>query len=91
MWEGMLATTWPFCTLEVGRDQLVFENKLLGRRHVLTHNDVVSIERKIYLPFVAWGIKLRNSKSGTPRNLRFWVINLDQMMNALKTSGWIVS
>ncbi|MFA6394086.1 MAG: hypothetical protein WCW25_04405 [Patescibacteria group bacterium] len=89
MWSGILATTWPFITLEINKDYLILHNELLQRDYLLSKKEVIKIELKNYIPFIANGIRIYHANKNYDEIIIFWVFRLNKLIETLKETGWL--
>jgi hypothetical protein len=73
VWIGGRSATWPFARLSASPQELTVDVALFG---VFTFypQDVVIIERIIFIPVIAWGIRIRHSHRDYPQRFIFWSV-----------------
>lgn len=91
MWHGFIATTWPYVRLEVGKDKLSIFDESLKREYHFTHDSVLKITIKRFIPIIAYGIRIYPRDKTKEQVLYFWYVSLHfrQLIDALKKYDWL--
>jgi len=82
-----LNVTWPFATLLIYRDELVF--KALFRRYTFPRDRIVEIIP--YGVFLSPGVKIEHTVPEHPRFVVFWTFDLPDLQEALQQNAFPVA
>ncbi len=86
---GYVNATWPFATLRVRRDELVLETSLIGTVR-FRPEDVVAVERLVWFPLLAWGVRIHHVRGDAPERVIFWNLGgPDPVLAAIDAAGFV--
>jgi hypothetical protein len=85
----MRRATWPFAELSATADKLTVEVSILGT-YTFTSDQVLSVERYVIVPVLAWGVRIRHNLAEYPEKIIFWCLNNpDDVLNGIRNAGFI--
>jgi hypothetical protein len=86
---GWMNASWPLARLSANQDNLKIAVKILGD-YSFTPEQVVSIEKYVLIPVIAWGIRIHHSVADYPQRFIFWTLgNPSKILDGIKQSGFL--
>jgi len=83
--------TWPFAILTVSRDELDLNASLIGK-YRFSPDQVISIEKHVSIPLLAWGIRIHHNVPDYPQEIVFWhVASPDSLLKMIEETGFVPS
>jgi hypothetical protein len=78
--------TWPLAKLIIQDDKLLLNITFVGK-YEFTKDDIITIEKYVKIPFIAWGIKINHNVATYPETLIFWSMrNPQNIINQINLS-----
>jgi hypothetical protein len=71
---GWVNASWPLARLSATSDRLAITVRILGS-YSFTSEQVSAVERYAFIPFLAWGVRIRHRVPDYPRRIIFWCFN----------------
>jgi hypothetical protein len=86
---GWTNASWPLAKLSAVPDQLTLSIRLLGT-YRFEPEEVLTIEKYVRIPVIAWGIRIHHCKSDCPQRVIFWCLgNPDTALQGIRSSGFL--
>lgn len=68
---GCVSASWPFAKLSINDKELGLNVSMIGR-YKFGSEQVVSIEKYVMIPFLAWGLKINHNVESYPKQIVFY-------------------
>ena len=94
---GSATLFWPSVKLAVYHDELVvipsFKILFSGTdEYVFPHNLVTSLERRIFIPYIGWGMQINHHVPHLPQRIIFWCFeNPENLIHKIHEAGFIAA
>ncbi len=86
---GAVNVSWPLASLKVESDELVLKAMIIGT-HRFKREDVFDVAQVIWLPVLAWGVRIRHTREDVPTNVIFWSLGRPgRILDAVSRSGFL--
>jgi len=86
---GWTNASWPLAQLSSSQEQLILNIRLLGT-YAFVPEQVSEIEKFVWLPVIAQGIKIHHCNPDCPEKIIFWSLgNPKTVLQGIKDSGFL--